>query len=57
MLKKESELKNCSYYLEKFIEFKDIDFVKIIIGICCCGKLSLMKLMIKYFLENGVEKE
>ena len=57
MLKKESELKNRSHYLEKLIEFKDIDFVKIITGIRRCGKSSLMKLMIKHLLENGVEKE
>jgi len=57
MLKKESELKNRSHYLEKLIEFKDTDFVKIITGIRRCGKSSLMKLMIKHLLENAVEKE
>ncbi|PHI17313.1 ATP-binding protein [Fusobacterium polymorphum] len=57
MLKKESELKNRSHYLEKLIEFKNTDFVKIITGIRRCGKSSLMKLMIKHLLENGVEKE
>ena len=57
MLKKESELKNRSHYLEKLIEFKDTDFVKIITGIRHCGKSSLMKLMIKHLLENRVEKE
>ena len=57
MLKKENELKNRSHYLEKLIEFKDTDFVKIITGIRRCGKSSLMKLMMKHFLENGVEKE
>ena len=57
MLKKESELKNRSHYLEKLIEFKDIDFVKIITGIRRCGKSSLMKLMIKHLLENGIKEE
>ena len=57
MLKKESELKNRNHYLEKLIEFKDTNFVKIITGIRRCGKSSLMKLMIKHFLENGVEEE
>ena len=57
MLKKESELKNRSHYLEKLIKFKDTDFVKIITGIRRCGKSSLMKLMIKHLLENGIEKE
>ena len=57
MLKKESELKNRSHYLEKLIEFKDTDFVKIITGIRRCGKSSLMKLMIKHLLENGIKEE
>ena len=57
MLKKETELKNRSSYLEKLIKFKDTDFVKIITGIRRCGKSSLMKLMIKHLLENGIEKE
>ena len=56
MLKKESELKNRSHYLEKLIEFKDTDFIKIITGIRRCGKSSLMKLMIKHLLDNGIEK-
>ena len=56
MLKKENELKNRSHYLEKLIEFKDTDFVKIITGIRRCGKSSLMKLMIKHLLDNGIEK-
>ena len=56
MLKKENELKNRSHYLEKLIEFKDTDFVKIITGFRRCGKSSLMKLMIKHLLDNGIEK-
>ena len=57
LLKKETELKNRSSYLEKLIKFKDTDFIKIITGIRRCGKSSLMKLMIKHLLENGIEKE
>ena len=57
MLKKETELKNRNSYLEKLIKFKDTNFIKIITGIRRCGKSSLMKLMIKHLLENGVEKE
>lgn len=49
-------IKNRSHYLEKLIEFKDTDFVKIITGIRRCGKSSLMKLMIKHLLDNGIEK-
>ena len=57
MLKKESELKNRKNYLEKLIKFKDTDFIKIITGIRRCGKSSLMKLMIRYLLENGIKEE
>ena len=57
MLKKETELKNRSSYLEKLIKFKDTNFIKIITGIRRCGKSSLMKLMIRYLLENNVKEE
>ena len=57
MLKKETKLKNRSSYLEKLIKFKDTDFIKIITGIRRCGKSSLMKLMIRYLLENNVKEE
>ena len=57
MLKKETELKNRNSYLEKLIKFKDTDFIKIITGIRRCGKSSLMKLMIKHLLENGIKEE
>lgn len=57
MLKKETELKNRSSYLEKLIKFKDTNFIKIITGIRHCGKSSLMKLMIRYLLENNVKKK
>ena len=57
MLKKETELKNRSSYLEKLIKFKDTNFIKIITGIRRCGKSSLMKLMIRHLLENNVKEE
>lgn len=57
MLKKETKLKNRSSYLEKLIKFKDTNFIKIITGIRRCGKSSLMKLMIRYLLENNVKEE
>lgn len=57
MLKKETELKNRNSYLEKLIKFKDTNFIKIITGIRRCGKSSLMKLMIRYLLENNVKEE
>lgn len=55
MLKKEIKLKNRDSYLEKLVKFKDTDFIKIITGIRRCGKSSLMKLMIKHLLENGIK--
>ena len=55
LLKKETELKNRNSYLEKLIKFKDTNFIKIITGIRRCGKSSLMKLMIRYLLENNVK--
>ena len=57
MLKKEIKLKNRDSYLEKLVKFKDTDFIKIITGIRRCGKSSLMKLMIKHLLENGIKEE
>jgi len=55
LLKKEIKLKNRDSYLEKLVKFKDTDFIKIITGIRRCGKSSLMKLMIKHLLENGIK--
>ena len=57
LLKKETELKNRNSYLEKLIKLKDTDVIKIITGIGGCGKSSLMKLMIRYLLENNVKEE
>lgn len=57
MLKKEVQLKKRDLYLEKLIAFKDTELVKIVTGIRRCGKSSLMKLMVQYLKENGVEPE
>ena len=57
MLKKDSILKNRNLYLKKLLKFKDKDVIKIITGIRRCGKSSLMKLMINYLLDNGIQNE
>ena len=44
-------------YLNKLIAFKDTEPVKIITGIRRCGKSSLLKLMIKYLHEQGIEEK
>lgn len=57
MLKKEEQLKKRDLYLNKLIAFKDTELVKVVTGIRRCGKSSLLKLMIRYLKENGVEQE
>lgn len=57
MLKKEAQLKRRDLYLNKLIAFKDTELVKVVTGIRRCGKSSLLKLMIRYLKENGVEQE
>ena len=48
-------LKPRTDYLNKLLAFKDTEPVKIITGIRRCGKSSLLKLMIKYLQEHGIE--
>ncbi len=52
-----SELKKRDHYLDKLIAFKDTEPVKVITGIRRCGKSSLLKLMVKHLLDNGIELE
>ena len=51
------KLKNRDLYLNKLISFCDMEPVKVITGIRRCGKSSLLKLMVKYLKEKGIEKE
>ncbi len=44
-------------YLNKLIEFKDKDIVKIVTGIRRCGKSTLLDLYKDYLLNNGVKTE
>lgn len=53
----EKELKNRDLYLNKLISFCDMEPVKVITGIRRCGKSSLLKLMVKYLKEKGIDKE
>lgn len=47
-------LKKRDLYLNKLIDFKDLEPVKVITGIRRCGKSSLLKLMVEHFKENGI---
>jgi len=44
-------------YLNRLIEHKDIDLIKIITGIRRCGKSTLLDLFYRYLLDNDVEHE
>lgn len=44
-------------YLNKLIEFKDKDIVKIITGIRRCGKSTLLDLFEDYLLANGISSQ
>ncbi|MHB1155100.1 MAG: ATP-binding protein [Eubacteriales bacterium] len=44
-------------YLNKLIEFKDKDIVKIVTGIRRCGKSTLLDLFADYLLSAGVNKK
>ncbi|WP_440443032.1 ATP-binding protein [Phascolarctobacterium succinatutens] len=57
MLKQEAQLYQRWVYLNKLIAFQDTEPVKIITGIRRCGKSSLLKLMIKHLLEQGITHE
>ena len=54
MLKKLEALKPRNIYLNRLIAFQDTEPVKVITGIRCCGKSSLLKLMQRHLLETGV---
>lgn len=54
---KNHELKNRDIYLNKLISFKDTEPIKVITGIRRCGKSSLLKLMVRHLLENGISPE
>lgn len=43
-------------YLNKLIEFRDKDIIKIVTGIRRCGKSTLLDLYEEYLIENGVSE-
>lgn len=51
------EYKNRDLYLKKLIAFQDSEPVKVVTGIRRCGKLSLLKLMIRHLMDSGVHEE
>ena len=51
------ELKNRDRYSKKLIGFQDTESVKVITGIRRCGKSSLLKLMIQYLRETGIQQD
>lgn len=51
------DLKPRDVYLKKLIDFQDTELIKIVTGIRRCGKSSVMKLMIRHLLEEGVAPE
>jgi len=44
-------------YLNRFIEYKDIDLVKVITGMRRCGKSTMLDLFHKFLSSDGVAKE
>lgn len=50
-------MKKRDLYLNKLIQFKDKQFIKVITGIRRCGKSTLLKLFRKYLLENDVSEK
>ena len=52
-----SERINRPEYMNRLIEYKDKDIVKIVTGIRRCGKSTLLDLFADFLLDNGVPRE
>ena len=50
-------MKNRPIYLQKLIDFKDKDVIKVITGIRRCGKSSLLELFYEYLLKSGISPD
>ena len=48
---------NRQSYLDKLIQAKDSDFVKVLTGVRRCGKSTLLMLYKDWLLERGVEED
>lgn len=44
-------------YLQKLIDLRDTDLIKVVTGICRCGKSTLFKLYQDHLKSNGVSEE
>ena len=44
-------------YLNKLIDFKDKDVIKVVTGVRRCGKSTLFALLMEYLKENGVDEK
>ncbi len=55
--KKGAIMKKRPLYLDKLIDFKDQDVIKVITGIRRCGKSSLLELFAKHLKSNGVSEK
>lgn len=44
------------FYLDKLLDFKDSEFIKVITGIRRCGKSNLLKMFQEYLLSTGVSE-
>lgn len=52
---KKTNLISRELYLRQLRAFRDTDMIKVLTGIRRCGKSSLMKLMVQWLRENGIE--
>lgn len=52
-----NKLKKRDLYLNKLISFCDMEPIKVITGIRRCGKSSLLKLMVEYLKDKGIDEE
>ncbi|MGN0180665.1 MAG: ATP-binding protein [Monoglobaceae bacterium] len=52
-----NKLKKRDLYLNKLISFCDMEPIKVITGIRRCGKSSLLKLMVEYLKDKGIDED
>ncbi len=52
-----AKVKERPMYLNKLISAKDKDYIKLLVGVRRSGKSTLLELMIKYLLNNGINED